>query len=92
MTGPTFSSSKQIAAKVNIGPVTKNEVHKGSCGECKQGHGRKGGMSVQNQWYAFETERAARRSAEVLAPLENSVCSKCVTGSYVRHRVSSRPG
>ncbi|MDE2072092.1 MAG: hypothetical protein KGJ81_01505 [Alphaproteobacteria bacterium] len=66
------------------------KVHKGSCGECKQGLGRKEGHSVQNKWFAFETERAARRFAETLAPLENSVCSKCITGSYVKHRVRSR--
>lgn len=66
------------------------KIHKGTCGECKQGHGRKAGLSVQNYWYAFETERAARRCAETLAPLDNSVCAKCVTGQYVKHRVRSK--
>ena len=62
-----------------------------TCGECKQGHGRKGGMSAQNQWYGFETERGARKCAELLAPLENSVCSKCIRGHYVRHVVARAP-
>ncbi|HEY5237399.1 MAG TPA: hypothetical protein VIJ62_03380 [Rhizomicrobium sp.] len=66
------------------------KVHKGSCGDCNHGHGRKAGLSIRNQWFAFETERAARRCAESLAPLENSVCSKCVTGRYVKHCVRSK--
>lgn len=65
------------------------KVHKGTCRNCQQGLGRKNGDS-RNQWYAFQTEREARRCAETLAPLENSVCSVCVTGSYVKHRVMSK--
>jgi IS1 family transposase len=71
-------------------PVKREaKVHKGSCRNCRQGVGRKDGRS-RNQWYAFATERDARRCAETLAPLDNSVCSMCVVGHYVKHRVRSR--
>ena len=66
------------------------KIHKGSCNDCKHGHGRKAGLSIRSQWFAFETERAAHRYAEALAPLENSVCSKCITGRYVKYRVRSQ--
>jgi IS1 family transposase len=65
-------------------------VHNGECRNCRHGIGRKDGGAGSNRWYAFETERAARRCAESLAPLNYSVCSMCVTGQYVRHRVRSR--
>jgi hypothetical protein len=65
-------------------------IHKGSCANCRDGLGSKGGIATSNRWYAFESERAARRCAETLAPAQHSVCSKCVTGNYVRHGVRSK--
>jgi len=66
------------------------KVHKGSCGNCRQGVGRKDGRAGSNRWYAFETEWAARRCAEALAPVNHSVCSLCVAGQYVKHGVRSK--
>ncbi len=65
------------------------KVHKGTCHACRQGLGKKD-QSSPNQWYAFDTEKAARRCAEVLSARNHSVCSICVTGHYVKHRVRSR--
>jgi len=73
---------------VMYSPVKREaKVHKGSCGNCRQGVGRKAQRAGSNEWYAFESERAARKCAEALAPVQHSVCSLCVTGQYVKHAV-----
>lgn len=83
--------SSSLPYFVMYSPIKREaKVHKGTCGNCRQGVGRKANRAGSNQWYAFETERAARRCAETLAPIEHSVCSLCVTGHYGRHRVKSK--
>ena len=66
------------------------KIHKGSCASWRQGLGRKDGRIGPNRWYAFESQRAARRCAESLAPTQHSVCAMCVTGHYVKHHVRSK--
>lgn len=70
----------------------KNEakVHKGSCKMCRQGMGRREKRLGPNQWYAFQTEQAAKQCAETLAPMQHSVCSICVVGHYAGNIATGR--
>jgi IS1 family transposase len=82
--------SSSLPYFVMYSPIKREaKVHKGHCGNCRQGVGRKASRAGSNEWYAFETEREARRCAEALAPVEHSVCSLCVKGTYVKHQVRS---
>jgi hypothetical protein len=65
------------------------KIHKGHCHNCRHGHGRKREPDA-NQWYAFATLQEARRCTQMLAPLDSSDYSICITGHYVRHYVRSK--
>ena len=56
-------------------------IHVGSCRNCRFGLGR-GGSGEYSRWYSFELQEDAEKSAEILAPGENGVCSICIKRQY----------
>ena len=62
------------------------KVHKATC---RAGRKTNNGRRL-NQWYAFHSERAARRCAENLSPVQHSVCSICIVGHYAGNIATGR--